>query len=258
MLDEVTRGETLTGLGLAWASLLMAFLVLVQPVLGRRKHARLVRELTGGRADGARRRFYRRTLLLQLGLLLAVLIALGLSPGLGPFDGLVAIGVRPELSVDVVVLAVSVLVLAFAVLPVLATRHAGGLPEGGVADVPALALVPVGKAERRTFAGLSVTAGVVEEVVARGLALLWVASVLPGLPVAAAVVLTAVAFGLGHAYQGVAGVVVTGLLGLAFAVLYVASGSLLLPIVLHALVDLRILLLPQTTGSGAPSAEAAR
>lgn len=259
MLDAVTRGETLSGLGLAWASLLVAFLVLVQPVLGRRKHARLVRDLAEGRADGARLRFYRRTLLLQAGLLVAVVVSLVLTPGLGLGDGAAAVGLRLQLDVDAVVVAVSALVLAFALVPVLAARRAGGLPEEGLGDVPGLALVPVGQAERRTFAGLSVTAGVVEEVLARGLALLWVASVLPGLPIVAAVLLTSAAFGIGHAYQGLAGVVVTALLGAAFAVVYVASGSLLLPMALHALVDLRILLLPpRSTGSGAPAAEHAR
>jgi membrane protease YdiL (CAAX protease family) len=40
----------------------------------------------------------------------------------------------------------------------------------------------------------------------------------------------------------------TGVLGFIFCVLYIRMGSLLLPMILHALVDLRIfLLLPNTT-----------
>jgi membrane protease YdiL (CAAX protease family) len=51
-------------------------------------------------------------------------------------------------------------------------------------------------------------------------------------------------FGLAHAYQGVTGVVTTGVLGGVLAALYLGTGSLLLPVVLHALIDLRFLLVP--------------
>jgi membrane protease YdiL (CAAX protease family) len=42
----------------------------------------------------------------------------------------------------------------------------------------------------------------------------------------------------------VAGVLTTGVLGAVLAALYLGTGSLLLPVVLHALVDLRFLLVP--------------
>ena len=58
------------------------------------------------------------------------------------------------------------------------------------------------------------------------------------------VVIAAVAFGLAHAYQGRAGVVLTGVLGGVMAALYVGTGSLLLPVLLHAAIDLRFLLVP--------------
>ena len=46
-----------------------------------------------------------------------------------------------------------------------------------------------------------------------------------------------VAFGLGHSYQGAGGAVKTGLVGLAFGVLYVATGSIWVPIVAHIVLD---------------------
>jgi membrane protease YdiL (CAAX protease family) len=58
------------------------------------------------------------------------------------------------------------------------------------------------------------------------------------------VVVAAVAFGLAHAYQGVPGVVATGLLGGVMAAVYLQTGSLLLPVLLHTLIDLRFLLVP--------------
>ncbi len=45
-------------------------------------------------------------------------------------------------------------------------------------------------------------------------------------------------FGLGHAYQGIAGIAKTGLIGLVLALLTVFSGSLFIAIVLHTVVDL--------------------
>ena len=85
------------------------------------------------------------------------------------------------------------------------------------------------------FAGLSVTAGIVEEIVYRGF-MIWLLGNF--VPLWAAVILSSVFFGLGHSYQGLEGALRTGAAGLVFAVLYVVSGSIWLPIIGHALVDM--------------------
>jgi len=54
------------------------------------------------------------------------------------------------------------------------------------------------------------------------------------------VAVSSIVFGMAHLYQGLKGVLGTGLFGLAMALLYAWSGSLLLPIILHALLDLLI------------------
>jgi membrane protease YdiL (CAAX protease family) len=54
---------------------------------------------------------------------------------------------------------------------------------------------------------------------------------------------TAIVFGWAHLYQGLTGVLATGALGGLLAILYAATGSLLLPVLLHALLDLRVLLM---------------
>jgi membrane protease YdiL (CAAX protease family) len=46
------------------------------------------------------------------------------------------------------------------------------------------------------------------------------------------------AFGLAHLYQGWVGVVATGFVGAVFTALYLWSGSLAVPIVLHVILDL--------------------
>jgi membrane protease YdiL (CAAX protease family) len=104
------------------------------------------------------------------------------------------------------------------------------------------ALLPVTAEERRLFTAVALTAGITEEVVFRGFLLVYLTDVFPGMPVSSAMVVSAALFGLAHSYQGGLGVLLTGLAGYWLAGLYVLTGSLLVPIVVHALVDLRLLL----------------
>jgi membrane protease YdiL (CAAX protease family) len=61
--------------------------------------------------------------------------------------------------------------------------------------------------------------------------------------------IAAVLFGMLHLYQGPLGILFAALLGLVFAALYVLTGSIDAPIVLHALVDLRtMVLIPVVVG----------
>jgi membrane protease YdiL (CAAX protease family) len=107
-----------------------------------------------------------------------------------------------------------------------------------------LALLPRTTGERRLFTVVGVTAGVCEEWLYRGFFLAVVAALAGGLPTGVLVVVAAVAFGLAHAYQGLVGIVTTGLLGGIMAAVYLQTGSLLLPVLLHAVIDLRFLLVP--------------
>jgi membrane protease YdiL (CAAX protease family) len=62
---------------------------------------------------------------------------------------------------------------------------------------------------------------------------------------AAAILLSAVVFSLGHGYEGSAGVVTVGVMGLLFALVYVWRRSLVAPMVMHFLQDfITIVLLP--------------
>ena len=96
-------------------------------------------------------------------------------------------------------------------------------------------ILPATVREARAFAGVSITAGICEEVLYRGY-LLWYLQSLglgPG-----AVVVAIVAFGITHAFQGIRGMVGTGVMGAVFMGLYLLTGSLVAPIVFHATVDL--------------------
>ena len=96
-------------------------------------------------------------------------------------------------------------------------------------------LLPRDQREYRHFFGLSITAGIVEEVIYRGFAIWYLAHFIP---LWGAVVVSSMIFGLGHSYQGVAGMARTGLVGCGSGVLYVFTGSIWLSIIGHALMDI--------------------
>ena len=104
-------------------------------------------------------------------------------------------------------------------------------------------LLPDTASERSWFGRVSLGAGISEELAYRGFLIYYLSAYLPQLNTPEKVVLSGLVFGLGHSYQGWKGVIGTGLAGLVFAVLYVATGSLLVPMVVHAVLDLRVLLI---------------
>ena len=136
-------------------------------------------------------------------------------------------------------IALTVLVVLLAVvLPVLllfvARRESSS-------EVPALgdiqAMLPRTLGEVRLGALLSLNAGVVEELVFR----LAVPALLYGAFGNAlfALIVSTLLFGALHAYQGLLGVLGTAVIGAVLTGLYVISGTILVPIIAHVLVDLR-------------------
>jgi len=105
------------------------------------------------------------------------------------------------------------------------------------------ALLPSGPRERLLFAAVAISAGVCEEVVFRGWLLCTLHNVI-GLNGTTLVLFAAACFGLAHFYQGATGAIGTALAAVLFTFLYVQSGSLLVPILVHVLVDLRWALMP--------------
>lgn len=141
---------------------------------------------------------------------------------------------------------IAVVVVAFLVLPILLLR---GTP---IDEAPALgdirALLPRTRGELPYGAALSINAGVVEELLFRlGLPALVFAVTGDAL---VAFVGATLLFGLLHVYQGSTGVVLSTVLGAVFVYLYLVTGSILVPIALHALIDLRsMVLIPLALGS---------
>ena len=99
-----------------------------------------------------------------------------------------------------------------------------------------LRLIPRTAREKRLFAGLSIVAGLGEEVAYRGYMLSTLQ--LLGLGHWIAAVVSSAAFGWLHAYQGAAGIVRTGLTGLLLVLPVFATGSLIPSILAHACINL--------------------
>jgi membrane protease YdiL (CAAX protease family) len=90
---------------------------------------------------------------------------------------------------------------------------------------------------------LVIVVAAAEETIFRGYLILRLQAVFAS--PAAAVVLSAAIFALGHGYEGSAGVVTVGAMGLVFALVYLWRQSLVAPMVMHFLQDfIGIVLLP--------------
>jgi membrane protease YdiL (CAAX protease family) len=94
---------------------------------------------------------------------------------------------------------------------------------------------------------LVVVVAVAEETIFRGYLLLRFAQLTRSSLVA--VLLSSLIFSLGHGYEGTAGLATVGVMGAAFALVYLWRGSLVAPAVMHFLQDLlSIVLLPFLVG----------
>lgn len=102
--------------------------------------------------------------------------------------------------------------------------------------------LPRGGVERRWFAALSITVGVCEEIIFRGFLIAYMLALPFGLGIVGASIAAALIFGIDHGYQGWRGILGTATLALVFTMIFFATGSLLVPMIVHALLDLRILM----------------
>lgn len=136
-----------------------------------------------------------------------------------------------------------VLVGAAALETVLRSLGLSGLPQ-----VTPPFLLPHGAAEIALAMILVIVVAVSEETIFRGYMIARMAGTTGSIPFA--VLLSSAIFALGHGYEGTAGLVTVGALGLVFALLYVWRRSLVAPIVIHFLNDfVGLVLLPLLGGA---------
>jgi membrane protease YdiL (CAAX protease family) len=211
--------------------LIALFLIVVAPLVGVREHARLVRGTAIG-LQGIRARTYRQTLVKEWAGTSILLVAWWVAGRSWAGLGFAAdTGALAWIGWGLTVVAVAGLLAQTLIV----TRNAAHL-EALRTQLDALRdLIPRNAHEARLFAAVSVTAGICEEIAYRGFLLAYFAAVAGLWP---AVAVSSLLFGLGHAYQGIRGVLKTSAVGLAMALLFVLTGGLWAPMLVHAVVDL--------------------
>lgn len=139
-------------------------------------------------------------------------------------------------------IAIGVAFIAASLFPAIAARLSPRFREAFAKQLSGLSFfLPRTSEERLWFALVSISAGVCEEILFRGFLIRYFQAGPYHLGLALAVVVSCLFFGTAHLYQGLVGVLQTAFLGLVFAALFLATGSLALPILAHVATDLKIL-----------------
>jgi len=240
--------------------------------------AELTQDPLGSSSDTGPRSLSRRQAAVELAVFLLLIMPSLVLSFAGTAEGsvsfpLVAVGTILR---DVGLLALVLLLLARAGQPILAIgwvrwRAGREVALGLVLSVAVLVLSPLLEAALRA-AGLSgphataqaimprstigdlllafvlvAVVAVAEETIFRGYLILRFTRVLGGR--AWAVLLSSIAFAIGHGYEGGAAVVTVGLTGFAFALVYIWRRSLVAPVVMHFVLDFVAIVLSPVVGS---------
>jgi uncharacterized protein len=205
---------------LAVASMLAIIIVLV-PVMGAFTARRLARNEFAAMSKPLR---YLRIMAALWTITALALIALHLYHQ-GPAD----VGLRPPHAWPQYFLGIAV---AVALIGISAGRSDVGRNYAERIKI----VLPETQAHWTLFVALAATAGFCEEFLYRGFALTKIAALSGSL--AAGVVLSTVAFGTAHWYQGRMGMVGAGIAGLLYALVYIATGSLIPSMLGHFAQDL--------------------
>jgi uncharacterized protein len=116
-------------------------------------------------------------------------------------------------------------------------RRVGRIPAGARGPIQAIAerILPQSTVELLPYLALAITAGLCEEFLYRGFAMVVLIHV--GLQTWAVVLLSSALFGLAHSYQGRGGIVMTMLIGIILGLGRIAFDSLIPAIFWHSAVD---------------------
>jgi len=230
-----------------WAALIgLVALLVIRTVRKDRLEYRKFKRL---RSTAKRQAMFRKWLLdafVSFGAIAAVILLLAgsyVSPfvtEIGQWPGIRNVRVLIDANAGIAIAVLVVLTIALIVLTALGVRAAREDQ-----DIPTLgdigSMLPRNRQELRLGALLSVNAGVLEELLFR-LALPTLIFGASGSSLVA-VIGSILFFGALHLYQGAPGIIGTALIGAIFMFIFAVSGAIWIPIVLHALFDLRSLVL---------------
>lgn len=193
---------------------------------------------------GARIRFYRIIVVLEWGLVILALLTLGVqgqpiaSFGLTSASFSTKAPAMLRIVLNGVLVGAAIGMVGTVVMGFVFPRTRAQMQEQ---FKPVRAMLP---STGGSGALVSIAAGVCAEILFRGFLFAYWAGIAPGLSTPVLLIITFLIFGLAHLCQGWWGIISAGLLG-AF---YIMTGSLALPILLHALIDIRVLALPLNPG----------
>ena len=211
--------------------ILVGYLAVASPLLGKRTYDKLAR--IRDQDPMAYRRMFTFWIAEPWALAAVALLIVAVEPNLDAAD--IGLVITEPLD-DTLGTIAGFLVAAAVGMLVFKWLAAKGKPIPGQQAITHL--LPRTAVERWYAAGLSVTAGITEEIVYRGL-LIAVGTGALGLSKEVAAGCALAVFVAGHLYQGWRGMLPVTLAGFGLTVLYLRTGSLLMPILLHALIDLR-------------------
>jgi len=213
--------------------LLTIVLIVLFPLYATRSYRTFAAKVRAGARD-ARVTEYRVTMAIEWALLVATLGVWSLAGrGWASLGLAVPAGSRTLAGLGLTVLALALLMVQW--------RAVQGLRDDGLEALrrqlsDARDLLPATDREHANFRALCFTAGICEEVLYRGYLIAYLGVWLGAWP---AMLAAAVVFGAAHAYQGRSGILKTGLVGLVMGALFLFTGSLLWPMILHVAVDLQ-------------------
>lgn len=213
---------------------LVIFLIVVIPIWDRRETARL-KSTTDPRA---RMMSYGKTIAWQL---IAVMVLLATTNFATLYHSPIpstVLGRDARHLVIPICIGLGMGVLIPVLLSLFSPRHRDGLAKQ---LEPIAFFLPRTASEKLLFAAMCVVVGICEEVIFRGFLIRYIATLPIHAGWLAATIGAAVIFGIDHGYQGWIGILTTTCLAVVFTVVFVASGTLLVPMIGHALLDLRIL-----------------
>ncbi len=210
---------------------ILAYLAFLLPVIAALGYRRMIRKLAAG-DNAVRLLTYRQTIVIEW-VTVAILLALWLGSGRGISDlGFTfEAGWRFWLGNGLALVAAA-LQFAQAAKTISKPESLEALRQkmDHVKDI-----LPHSERELATFRALSVTAGICEEIVYRGY-LIWAFAALGGIWWALAG--STVLFSLGHLYQGPKSLVAVSLVGLVLGGLFLLTGALWAPMIVHVAIDL--------------------
>ncbi len=211
---------------------LVFIIAIVYPIAGFVGFRRLLHRVAAGESVN-RSQLYRNTIIGHWTLLLMCMASW--AGAARPWSALgLGLQLDPKFALGVVLTILGIVVLLMQVREVKSATQeqlAGIRKRFGKLSL----IIPQNGNELARFYGLSITAGIVEEILWRGFLIWYLGQFMP-LWVAALV--SVIGFGLAHAYQGVANLPQVTAVGAAFTGLYLLTASIWLPIILHAAVDI--------------------